>query len=411
MSLHTTTTGSFALTKYSRSYGGSAGHNQLVSENGWQHFTNPVMKLLLDVKKSPSSGELLSLRLRILWCIEMQASDMQVDQREVIFEDLELLSFSSLPAFRTPNSSDQGLPLRAVYRDAVVGIRYLHPKTAPPGTQPVSSVIEHFSCQQSASRWPCQVYRRFQVTFGSILEASQFIDTIKPICPCKPNPQPTQIYRDPTMVTGASLGRTSTISNAMPPERPVPPNEPGFRLTGNYRSMAGIRMSPSRPSGRWSSGVSSATLSSEDSGFVDGPKVTYLPDNQRKDSGAVSSSIPSLPSSSQPYSSSHNGNMIPPLFVPRNLSRSTEVPMPSSAATESMEPERPDLVSSLRTHPSLYSLSQPDLEHLVSQVVREEGFVRLVRRKLLADMTCLSTSASLIVWTLCGERRDSWPAS
>lgn len=85
MSLHTTTTGSFALTKYSRSYGGSAGHNQLVSENGWQHFTNPVMKLLLDVKKSPSSGELLSLRLRILWCIEMQASDMQVDQREVIF--------------------------------------------------------------------------------------------------------------------------------------------------------------------------------------------------------------------------------------------------------------------------------------------------------------------------------------
>ncbi|KAI6157796.1 hypothetical protein BKA82DRAFT_4061592 [Pisolithus tinctorius] len=358
MSLHTTTTGSFALTKYSRSYGGSAGHNQLVPENEWQHFTNPVMKLLLDVKKSPSSGELLSLRLRILWCIEMQASDMQVDQREVIFEDLELLSFSSLPAFRTPNSSDQGLPLRAVYRDAVVGIRYLHPKTTPPGSQPV--------------------YRRFQVTFGSILEASQFIDTIKPICPCKPNPQPTQIHRDPTMVTGASLGRTSTISNSMPPERPVPPNEPGFRPTGNYRSMAGIRMSPSRPSGRWSSGVSSATLSSEDSGFVDGPKVAYLPDNQRKDSGAVSSSNPSLPSSSQSYSSSHNGNMIPPPFVPRNLPRSAEVPMPSSAATESMEPERPGLVSSLRTYPSLYGLSQPDLEHLVSQVVREEGFVRLL---------------------------------
>lgn len=144
MSLHTTTTALFALTKYSRSYGGGATHSQLAAENEWQHFTNPIMKLLLDVKKSPSSGELLSLRLRIFWCIDMQAIDMQVDQREVVFEDLELLSFSSLSAFRTQNGSEQGLPLRAVYRDAVVGIRYLHPKTVPPGCQPVSIVIGRF---------------------------------------------------------------------------------------------------------------------------------------------------------------------------------------------------------------------------------------------------------------------------
>ncbi|KAI6121716.1 hypothetical protein F5141DRAFT_531558 [Pisolithus sp. B1] len=122
-------------------------------------------------------------------------------------EDLELLSFSSLSAFRTPNGSEQGLPLRAVYRDAVVGIRYLHPKTVPPGCQPVSMIIRRFFLPaQSTSCWPYQVYRRFQVTFGSILEASQFIDTIKPICPCKPNAQSNQITRNSTMLAGSWFG-------------------------------------------------------------------------------------------------------------------------------------------------------------------------------------------------------------
>ena len=32
----------------------------------WQHFTNPVIRLVLDVKTS-SSAEIESVRLRILW--------------------------------------------------------------------------------------------------------------------------------------------------------------------------------------------------------------------------------------------------------------------------------------------------------------------------------------------------------
>lgn len=50
-------------------------------------------------------------------------------------EDLDLLSFSSLPG--SGSSSDHGLPLKAVYRDAVVGIRYLHPRVADSTCQPV----------------------------------------------------------------------------------------------------------------------------------------------------------------------------------------------------------------------------------------------------------------------------------
>ena len=71
------------LTKYSRSYSSPSTQNK-AAESEWQHFTNPVMRLHLDAKKSPSE-ELISLRMRILWNIEMQGSDVDVDQREVVF--------------------------------------------------------------------------------------------------------------------------------------------------------------------------------------------------------------------------------------------------------------------------------------------------------------------------------------
>ena len=100
MSLSTTTTASFILTKYSRSYSSPSSQNQPAAENSeWQHFTNPVMKLHLDAKKSPS-GELMSLRMRILWNIEMQGGDIDADQREVVF-----VGTSSIDEVRTANSA------------------------------------------------------------------------------------------------------------------------------------------------------------------------------------------------------------------------------------------------------------------------------------------------------------------
>lgn len=50
-----------------------------------------------------------------------------------IQEDLDLVAYSSLPSLQAP----QGMPLKAVYQDAVVGIRYQHPRVSPPGTTPV----------------------------------------------------------------------------------------------------------------------------------------------------------------------------------------------------------------------------------------------------------------------------------
>ena len=55
-------------------------------------------------------------------------------------EDIELLSFSapSLLQNQKRNFAEHGLPLKAVYRDCIVGVRYLHPRVVPEGASPVS---------------------------------------------------------------------------------------------------------------------------------------------------------------------------------------------------------------------------------------------------------------------------------
>lgn len=138
MSTSTTATSTFTLQKYSRSYPTSAGSE-------WQHFTNPTIRLVLDAKNA-SGGDLESVRLRIIWTmdngdpmdttagnqvlfvrISRSNSQPSFTDRNTLQEDLDLLSFSSLP-FRQHQRQSQGLPLKAVYRDLVVGIRYLHPR-------------------------------------------------------------------------------------------------------------------------------------------------------------------------------------------------------------------------------------------------------------------------------------------
>lgn len=83
MSQHsTTTTTTYDLLKYSKSY-----DNSEKPGSEWQHFVNPVIKLLLDVKKSPK-GELTSVRLRIIWIMSNGNDSMDVDNREVVFVSL-----------------------------------------------------------------------------------------------------------------------------------------------------------------------------------------------------------------------------------------------------------------------------------------------------------------------------------
>lgn len=120
------TTGSYSIDKYSRSYPSPLLRTQSqdlgAAQPEWQHFSNPVITLTLDVKKSMENN-FESVRLRVLWNMDMSHDGVE---REVTMEDLDLLSFSG-----TQIHSGQGPPLKAVYRGAVVGIRYQYPFSTP----------------------------------------------------------------------------------------------------------------------------------------------------------------------------------------------------------------------------------------------------------------------------------------
>lgn len=95
MSHSTTGTSSYILTKYSRSYPikRTLHKAQISSQSGpetaqeWQHFTNPTIRLVLDVKTS-NTGEMESVRLRILWQL-----DAGFNQPDVSFASFLILCY------------------------------------------------------------------------------------------------------------------------------------------------------------------------------------------------------------------------------------------------------------------------------------------------------------------------------
>lgn len=84
MSMSTTSTATYILVKYSRAYPNAHSNGTQEQDVEWQHFTNPTIRLILDIKKS-GNGELESYRVRILWSLNAGQDGMDVDQRDVIF--------------------------------------------------------------------------------------------------------------------------------------------------------------------------------------------------------------------------------------------------------------------------------------------------------------------------------------
>ncbi|KAF9010574.1 hypothetical protein BDQ17DRAFT_1420931 [Cyathus striatus] len=216
MSHSTTATSTYLLTKYSRAYPPAE----------WQHFTNPVVRLVLDTTKR-SNNQLDSVRLRILWNMSSSVNDPAANAD---MEDLELLSFSSLLPKVPQKQPAQGLPLKAIYRDTTVGIRYLYP------------------CDNVEN--PC--YRRFQIAFQTTDSTLEFIRSIRAVCPCKATPQsmngPTGLARGesllppqlqaPSHVLQVPSGPQDRIipfphlPSGFPREnRPMQTNEPSIRVT------------------------------------------------------------------------------------------------------------------------------------------------------------------------------------
>ncbi|KDQ57644.1 hypothetical protein JAAARDRAFT_687260 [Jaapia argillacea MUCL 33604] len=423
LSHSTTATSSYILLKYSKSY--PSQH----PDQEWQHFVNPVIGLILDVKKA-STGDLESVRLRIIWSMNSGKDSMEIDQVEVVFEDLDLLSFSSHGLqSQSQIQHNQSLPLKAVYRECVVGLRYLHSRALQPGNIPT--------------------YRRFQVTFSSAAAASQFVDSIRHVCPCKANSAsviPT-IAKNPSTLqtTSDHLGRLNSVP---PPSHPpiqqmAPPRTPLSRTptsmheilqsspllqhsdfntsvsasSSPLRLNSGIDDRPSRLPSLYSHGASQGlykTLAPNHAAshpldaptqfaFRAPPKAPSFPVGQSGqlhhpaiEIASGSSKLPlndsnSLPNSSPPSSSLNSDlNPIPPPLPPSNTPQLTErAPVPNTIGnsnTNSDDEARSRFLASLQHAPDLYALSKTDLESLVSEVIREEGFLELV-----CVVSCLTT--------------------
>ncbi|KAH9002056.1 hypothetical protein EDB86DRAFT_355871 [Lactarius hatsudake] len=365
------TTGSYAIDKYSRSYPSPLVRTQSqdlgAAQPEWQHFSNPVITLMLDVRKSMDNN-FESVRLRVSWNMDMGHDGVE---REVTMEDLDLLSFSG-----TQIHSGQGPPLKAVYRGAVVGIRYQYPFSTP-ATSPAS-------------------YRRFQVNFVSASDATQFIDAIRPVCPCKETAGPPA----PPIPTNRPL---------VPPAAPTQPL-PARSTLARYHTSAVQRPSMLPPS---MSTVVSSTLKSETQGSSQEfpPKAPrFAPPHSSSDlSLALSSSDPAPavapphPTPSLGYDGSSQLSLalppdtqftaqsgsaapsLPALSQPTSTAATTLAPQPTpptSTATqrddEREKRAREAFLESLREAPELYSLTRRELENVVSVVVREPGFPRLL---------------------------------
>lgn len=90
MAHSTTATSTYVLAKYSRSYPSKTSTQSQDTCSEWQHFTNPLISLILDIKKS-GDNELESMRLRILWQINHDGPEDGLNNKEVVFASLELL--------------------------------------------------------------------------------------------------------------------------------------------------------------------------------------------------------------------------------------------------------------------------------------------------------------------------------
>ena len=172
-------------------------------------------------------------------------------------------------------------------------------------------------------------------------------------------------------VRSARLTERQSIASA-----PIEPRPVSSTMLCHPRENEVISIAPSSVA---------TSLSSDDSAFVTCSKTSHRADSQvdryRKDglpkSRGHDSGQSSLPSSSQPSSSDQSISMPPPP-VPRRATHSVDATTQEPSRTVNTGDERSQLLASLSKHPSLYELSRTDLETLVSQVIREEGFLHLV---------------------------------
>jgi hypothetical protein len=249
-----------------------------------------------------------------------------------------------------------------------------------------------------------QSYRRFQVNFASAGDAAQFVNAIRPVCPCKENangPPPTpQIPQNKLPVaTSVSIQSPHTLVryHTTAPQRPSmpPPSSAGAACSSqeepssSQRALSRFTLPPSSPE------LSLPPSSSSDLAAAPPHPILGL----YTSSSRASSTLPELHSSQFTVAEQGTGlssmSPLPTLSQPTSSAATLAPPLPSVSQCPEEGKTREAFLESLREAPELYKLARPELENLVSVVVREPGFPRLVGLQFHIFLRrCLS-------WTAC----------
>ena len=248
--------------------------------------------------------------------------------------------------------------------------------------------------------------------FATTEAASQFIKLVSTVCPCTATDRVPRVNRGPlqaalTSAPSSQPRPTPKKARNPPPIQPKKTAGPRARQTGPSSIIsAGSDDSHTLPSG-----------SSDPLPEASFPTNSYPAPLAAFDQTFASLSVPPLPSHSDIPSQSVPARFIPPssqMFLPSTPIPSSSQMLPPTAPITpqpalqpSAQPSEtlPDtFFESLMRSPTLYDLSKPQLEAVVAQVIREEGFIKLVRTGVLRFVVTDSSRAhSSKLWIQCGS--------
>lgn len=254
------------------------------------------------------------------------------------------------------------VPLKAVYRHTMVGIRYLHPLDMA----------------------NTSIFRRFQISFASEMDTNAFINLIQGVCLCKMSPAPAASHIQNTggLNPGTALGpssmtvQTNNIPAILQDSQyqfgPSSQLQPPLTSQGAYINNYGERTTPNTPqlSSMPPPPLPSQTLRKASSSLdLD---ATYN-DSQNAAPGAPAQQL-TQPSymSSQTFTTPSSSQV----SVRQGTMDAEKV---ASQAAEQKVTAHP-FISALKEATSLYNLPLDVLEHSVGDVLREDGFLTLVEK-------------------------------
>ena len=251
-----------------------------------------------------------------------------------------------------------------------------------------------------------QVYRRFQIYFQSVSEASDFIDSIRPVCPCKINPLSSVthgISQAPSLIPArhpAIRPQATNTSSKLPDRGPVLsyPAVPAMHLNSNqtkfnesiHQSPVAFALSSSplnhQPSSDPHSSLGLNITSSSnltptsapadptrenrpDQTLAQAPQAPQCAQIHLPNTHNTSATLINYPSSSLPMASSEQSS---------GSSSSGQPPNTAQSLNENTQQTANAIHASITETASVYDLPASSLERLVGDIIREDGFVQLV---------------------------------